>query len=203
MLLITGVPPRFSPGKDWPVNTNLQPALDLLAPLQAELGPALSWSDLIVLAGTTALETAADINIPFCPVGRAEAEDGEGWRFLEPRVSGKTNETVELLKDHIAVSGLTNRQFAALLGAGYSLGQSTRCDGFFCQRNSFLATTTNSPSTQLSNVFFNDLLNNQWREHQVGDRLMYKVRSHLFLTFFYCGFIFSSGCGGRFTDVQS
>ena len=54
--------------------------------MKEELGPALSWSDLILLAGTTALEAAADITIPFCTVGRVDAEDGEGWRFLEPRV---------------------------------------------------------------------------------------------------------------------
>ena len=82
----TQVPPRFSPGKDWSVNTNLQSSLSLLDPVREEFGPALSWSDLILLAGTTALETAADINIPFCTVGRADAEDGEGWRFLNPRV---------------------------------------------------------------------------------------------------------------------
>ena len=98
-------------------------------------------------------------------------------------LSGQTNETVELLKDYIAVSGLTNRQFAALAGAGYSLGQSTDCDGFFCQRNTFLTSTTTSPSTHLSNVFFNDLLNNQWAEHHVGDRLMYKVGSHLGISY--------------------
>ena len=38
--------------------------------------------------------------------------------------------------------GLTDRQFAALLGAGYSLGQAGLCDGFYCQRNSFLNNTT-------------------------------------------------------------
>ena len=79
-------PPRFSPGKDWPVNTNLQSSWSLLDPIKEEFGPALSWSDLILLAGTTALEVAADINIPFCTVGRVDAEDGEGWSFLKARV---------------------------------------------------------------------------------------------------------------------
>ena len=71
--------------------------------------------------------------------------------------------------------GLTDRQFAALLGAGYSLGQSGLCDGFFCQRNSFLNSTT-PVSTELSNVYFTDLLDNSWEEYQAADRLMYKVR---------------------------
>ena len=74
--------------------------------------------------------------------------------------------------------GLTQRQFVALLGAGYSLGQSSLCDGFYCQRNSFLNSTT-SVSTELSNVYFTDLMDNQWEEYQVADRLMYKVNIFL------------------------
>ena len=103
---------------------------------------------------------------------------------------------MEQLKDYISVSGLTNRQFAVLVGAGYSLGQSSDCDGFFCQRNTFLDSTPTQPSRHLSNVFFNDLLNNQWMEHQVGDRLMYKVRSHLFLGLLLLS-LFSFRLGGK------
>ena len=88
--------------------------------------------------------------------------------------SGQSNETVDLLKDYIHVMGLTYRQAAAILGAGYSMAHSGPCDGFFCQRNSFL-NSTSSVSVNLSNVYFNDLLNHQWEEFQVADRMMYKV----------------------------
>ena len=77
---------RFSPGKDWEVNKNLDRALDLLSPVKARHGASLSWADLIILAGNTALELAGNISLPFCTVGRVDAEDGGGWQFLYPRV---------------------------------------------------------------------------------------------------------------------
>ena len=71
--------------------------------------------------------------------------------------------------------GLDLRQAAALLGAGYSMGAAGDCDGFYCQRNSFLPSSGAAVSTHLSNVYFNDLLSNQWEEYQAPDRQMFKV----------------------------
>ena len=51
---------RHSPGRDWAVNTGLDSALALLEPVKQEFGSPLSWADLIVLAGTTALEATMD-----------------------------------------------------------------------------------------------------------------------------------------------
>ena len=51
---------RHSPGRDWAVNTGLDSALALLEPVKQEFGSPLSWADLIVLAGTTALESTMD-----------------------------------------------------------------------------------------------------------------------------------------------
>ena len=78
---------RFSPGKDWSVNRNLQPALALLRPIKKNYGSSLSMSDLIILAGTTALELGGNILIPFCSVGRVDLNrKDEGWKHLEPRI---------------------------------------------------------------------------------------------------------------------
>ena len=52
---------RFPPGKDWEVNTGLELALARLQPVKEEFGAALSWADLIVLAGTTALEAGMQV----------------------------------------------------------------------------------------------------------------------------------------------
>ena len=87
--------------------------------------------------------------------------------------SGQFSETVDQLKDYISVMGLTPRQFAALVGAGYAIGDSGSCDGLYCQRNSFSGSA--NIQTSLSNVFFNDLLNNQWEETIIEDRQLYKV----------------------------
>ena len=77
---------RHPPASDWAVNTNLGEALALLEPVKHQYGSSLSWADLIVLAGTTALEEAGNMTIPFCDVGRVDSEDGEGWKFLKPRI---------------------------------------------------------------------------------------------------------------------
>ena len=113
---------RFAPGRDWPENAGVDAALAALAPVQvAHAARGLSWADLIVLAGTMAVERAAGAPVPFCG-GRTDAADGAAWAHLaqSPALSaalaGATSDVVALaaLLDKIDLLGVSRREFVVL-----------------------------------------------------------------------------------------
>jgi catalase-peroxidase len=131
---------RLAPQKDWEVNqlAELAKALATLEAVQKDFnsaqsgGKKISLADLIVLAGSTAVEAAAkkagqDVKVPFSP-GRTDASqaqtDVESFAVLEPTADGFRNYirkgqepfAAELLVDQANLLTLTAPEMTILIG---------------------------------------------------------------------------------------
>lgn len=131
---------RLAPQKDWEVNQpdQLAKVLSVLEAIRAASSAQVSMADLIVLAGSAAVEKAAkdaghDIDVPFTP-GRVDATqeqtDPEGFAVLEPRVDGFRNyqpqeysvSAEEMLVDRAQLLTLTAPEMTVLVGGLRVLG---------------------------------------------------------------------------------
>ena len=140
-------------------------ALDLLQPVIDYFGDGLSWADLIVLAGTTALEEANPaLTIPFHG-GRVDALSSEDPtpQYLETRLGGgDQDDDITNMKDVMLVWGLSPEELVALVGGGHSLGRMHQ------YRSGFPNGTWTSKPDILDNEFFMNLKEMNWVE-QWGD----------------------------------
>ena len=131
---------RLAPQKDWEGNepARLAKVLKALEDFQAGLAKKVSIADLIVLAGTAAVEKAAkdagvNITVPFAP-GRGDATDemtdADSFDALEPLADGFRNwskkdyvvSPEEMLLDRAQLLGLTAHEMTCLIGGMRVLG---------------------------------------------------------------------------------
>ena len=131
---------RLAPQKNWEGNEpeRLQKVLAKLTEIQSGLNKKVSIADLIVLAGSAAIEKAAleagvNIKVPFAP-GRGDATvemtDEESFEVLEPLHDGYRNwqkkeyavKPEEMLLDRTQLMGLTASEMTVLIGGMRVLG---------------------------------------------------------------------------------
>ncbi|NYT70882.1 catalase/peroxidase HPI [Halomonas sp. QX-2] len=163
---------RLAPQKDWEGNEPERLASVLAVYEKIAAGTGASLADVIVLAGSVAIEQAAkaagyDVRVPFLK-GRgdasAEMTDGESFEPLEPLADGFRNwqkkdyvvKPEELLLDRAQLMGLTGPEMVVLLGGMRVLGTNyggTK-HGVFTDREG-----------QLTNDFFVNLtdMGNTWK----------------------------------------
>ncbi|WP_027578863.1 catalase/peroxidase HPI [Bradyrhizobium sp. Ai1a-2] len=176
---------RLSPQKDWEVNepAQLKTVLQKLEAIQSEFngsqkgGKKVSLADLIVLAGSAAVEKAAkdggtDVKVPFAP-GRTDASqeqtDVASFAPLEPRADGFRNYIgkrhqfmlpEEALVDRAQLLRLSGPEMTALVGGlrvlGANVGQSKH------------GVLTDKPG-KLTNDFFLNLLDMRTQWSDKGD----------------------------------
>ncbi|MCY0876923.1 MAG: catalase/peroxidase HPI [Firmicutes bacterium] len=145
---------RLSPQKDWEVNQpeQLRKVLHVLARIQSELEQPVSLADLIVLAGSAAIEQAARdagfaVTVPFAG-GRGDATqeqtDPENFAVLEPVSDGFRNyhkktdsgSAAEWLIDKAQQLNLTAPEMTVLVGGLRVLGANyeSSARGVFTER---------------------------------------------------------------------
>ena len=77
---------RFAPENSWPDNGNLDKARRLLWPIKQKYGENLSWADLLVLAGTVAMDTMGFKTFGFGG-GRADIWESEQDIYWGPETT--------------------------------------------------------------------------------------------------------------------
>ncbi|MDR0482092.1 MAG: catalase/peroxidase HPI [Cellulomonadaceae bacterium] len=82
---------RFAPLNSWPDNVSLDKARRLLWPIKKKYGKSISWADLIILAGTVALE---DMGLPIFGFsgGRVDAWEPDDDVYWGPESTWLANE---------------------------------------------------------------------------------------------------------------
>ena len=171
---------RLAPQKDWEGNEpeRLQKVLRALEHVRAGLTKPVSMADLIVLAGSAAVEQAAHaagvkVTVPFAP-GRgdasAEMTDEDAFAVLEPIHDGFRNwlqrdytvSAERLLLDRAQLMGLTAPEMTVLIGGMRVLGTNHggRAHGVLTDRVGVL-----------SNDFFVNLtdMRYMWKPTENGD----------------------------------
>jgi cytochrome c peroxidase len=158
-----GATMRFSPESNHGANAGLHIARDLLEPIKKKF-PGITYADLYTLAGAVAIESMGGPKVSWRP-GRSDAKDESS---CPPDGSlPDASKGCPHLRDVFAKRmGFTDREIVCLSGA-HTLG---RCHS---DRSGYLGPWTRAPTT-FSNLFFKELLENEWTPKKWNGPLQYE-----------------------------
>jgi catalase-peroxidase len=178
---------RLEPQRSWEVNAPVIPVIEKLEAIKAELdaaGTRISLADLIVLAGSAAVEKAAqdagvEVSVPFHP-GRTDATqemtDVDSFAVLEPRADafrqylrpGDKKQPEVQMVDRAYMLGLTAPEMTVLMGGLRVLGNNVGGTSH--------GVLTDRPGV-LSTDFFTNLLapGTQWKASE-SEEHVYEIR---------------------------
>ncbi|GAB5364599.1 hypothetical protein AAMO2058_000983600 [Amorphochlora amoebiformis] len=112
---------RFDPERSWDDNTNLDKARALLQPIKLKYGQGLSWGDLIILAGNTAIESMGGPILGICA-----GSTTVGLIYLNPEGPlGEPDPRRSALevRDAFARMAMNDSETVALIGGGHAFGK--------------------------------------------------------------------------------
>jgi len=138
--------------QNWPGFKGLDKVVKSLEPIQMKY-KNLSWADLIVFAGTLALN---DNLLYFCP-GRTDAIDGMGLQYVQPK--NFLNATNSNMRFDYDLMGFNDTEVVALSARLRS--------AILNQANGFEGTWTSTPNV-LSNYYYKTLRTETWVAYNVS-----------------------------------
>jgi len=150
-----GAAMRFSPESDYGANAGLDAARAWCEPIKEKF-PEISYSDLWILCGNTAIEEMGGPELPI-KLGRTDKTQDSA-----PLPDGRLPDG-DKFADHVREvfgrQGFSDQEIVALIGGGHAIG---RCH---TDRSGFSGPWTRAPTT-FSNELFRELFENTWTHKQ-------------------------------------
>merc|ERR1719193_2438632 len=177
---------RFDLERTWGDNAGLIPgpheadsktitALELLAPTKFKYGNALSWGDLIVLAGSVAIEEMGGPEMDFCG-GRVDAYEGYSIEELDTSMIyvNAGNTSAADVREKFQKMDMNDQETVALIGGGHAFG---KCHA---ARSGFDGAWTANPS-EFSNEYFRFLTELDYEEGEIPGQFETTVNSKKYI----------------------
>jgi len=158
-----GAAMRFSSEGNWGANAGLDHARNFLEPIKEKF-PDISYSDLWILAGSTAIEEMGGPDLPF-KLGRKD-KTADKDNLPDGRLPDG-DKFADHVREIFYRQGFNDQEIVALVGGGHAIG---RCH---TDRSGWTGPWTRAPTT-FSNEYFRELIENTWTHKKWDGPVQYE-----------------------------